>query len=91
MKPRKPLAVEFPILQVNKVGKWTKDSIICPDVINDNFFVHKFKNGVVALISTFPLPDDMSNELYNNIPAGTVIQSSNFKDRFCLFIDKDLI
>jgi len=91
MKPRKPLVVEFPILHVNKKGNWTKNSIACPNFISDKFFVHKFKNGVTALISTFPMPEDMTNELFCNTQAGVIMQQSNFKDRFCVIIDKDFV
>lgn len=88
---RKPLAIEFPILQVNKIGNWTKNDIQCPELINDSFFVHKFNNGVIALISNFSLPDDMNDKLFINCQAGTIMQQSIYKDRFCVIIEKSLI
>ena len=87
-----PTVKEFPILAVNKVGngKWTNESIDCPKDIDERFTKHKFRNGVVALVSNFPLPEEIDN-LGFKTEARTIIQSNSEHTRFVVIIDKSLI
>lgn len=87
-----PTVKEFPILAVNRVGngKWTNEVIDCPKDIDDRFTKHKFRNGVVALVSNFPLPEDIDN-LGFKTEAGTIIQSNSEHTRFVVIVDKSLI
>ena len=85
----KPTVKEFPIVSVNKVGNWTKDSITCPEVIDERFKKHKFRNGVVALVSNFPLPEIENIDFKTE--SGTILQSNSEHTRFIVIIDKSLI